>query len=215
MGSPRLRPVGCVEIHKQDGRFVKSLKRVGNDFHARYSAKGKRYVYYIHTGVALPHLARYRWSLKGLKPDIDKMNAAAEALVGEHDFTAFSASRGANARENPVKVLRKLSASRRGAEIKIVAEGSGFMYKWCECSWGLLLTQARGGSQNPTSKRFSHLKKGAIIFRRRPRAGCFLKRFFIDWGALPPSPYALPLKKYCAKCAKRGIFRTDCANCAD
>ena len=69
--------------------FVKSLKRVGNDFHARYSAKGKRYVYYIHTGVALPHLARYRWSLKGLKPDIDKMNAAAEALVGEQTVEAL------------------------------------------------------------------------------------------------------------------------------
>lgn len=74
------------------------------------------------------------------------------------------------------------------------------------------MTQARGGSQNPTSKRFSHLKKGAIIFRRRPRAGCSSKRFFIDWGALPPSPYALPLKKYCAKCAKRGIFRTGYAD---
>lgn len=192
--------------------FVKSLKRVGNDFHARYSAKGKRYVYYIHTGVALPHLARYRWSLKGLKPDIDKMNAAAEALVGEHDFTAFSASRGANARENPVKGLRKLSASRRGAEIKIVAEGSGFMYKMVRMLVGALVDAGTGRLSKSDIEKILASKKGAIIFRRRPRAGCSSKRFFIDWGALPPSPYALPLKKYCAKCAKRGIFRTGYAD---
>ena len=124
--------------------FVKSLKRVGDNFHARYSVRGKRYVYYIHRGVALPHLARYRWSLKGLNPDIDKMNAAAEALVGEHDFTAFSASRGADARENPIKELRKLSASSRGAEIKIVAEGSGFMYKMVRMLVGALVVAGTG-----------------------------------------------------------------------
>lgn len=158
--------------------FVKSLKRVGNDFHARYSAKGKRYVYYIHTGVALPHLARYRWSLKGLKPDIYKMNAAAEALVGEHDFTAFSASRGANARENPVKGLRKLSASRRGAEIKIVAEGSGFMYKMVRMLVGALVDAGTGRLSKSDIEKILASKKRGNYFQAAPARGLFLEKVF-------------------------------------
>ena len=128
--------------------FVKSLKRVGNDFHARYSAKGKRYVYYIHT------------------------------LVGEHDFTAFSASRGANARENPVKVLRKLSASRRGAEIKIVAEGSGFMYKMVRMLVGALVDAGTGRLSKSDIEKILASKKKGNYFQAAPARGLFLEKVF-------------------------------------
>ena len=157
---------------------IKSLKRVGKDFHARYGAKGKRYVYYMHRGVALPHLARYRWSLKGRDPDPDKMRAAAGILIGQHDFTAFSASRGADARENPVKTLSRLSVASRGAELRVVAEGSGFMYKMVRMLVGALVDVGTGRLDEGDIREILASKKRGNYFQAAPAQGLFLQRVF-------------------------------------
>ena len=157
---------------------IKSLRRVGKDFHARYGATGKRYVYYMHKGVALPHLARSRWSLRGRAPDPEKMNAAAELLLGEHDFTAFSASRGAGARENPVKTLRRLSVGSRGAELRLVAEGSGFMYKMVRMLAGALVDVGTGRLDADDIRKILASKKRGNYFQAAPAQGLFLQRVF-------------------------------------
>jgi tRNA pseudouridine38-40 synthase len=71
---------------------VLSAEKVTAEFHARHSAIGKIYQYRIfHGGVCSPFLARYvaccRWPL-----DLGAMQLAAEAILGEHDFTSFAAS---------------------------------------------------------------------------------------------------------------------------
>ncbi|MES2222388.1 MAG: tRNA pseudouridine synthase A [Acidobacteriota bacterium] len=71
---------------------ILSAERAGKDFHARHSAVGKLYQYRIFPGgICSPFLARYvsvcKWPL-----DLEAMQAAAEAIVGEHDFTSFAAS---------------------------------------------------------------------------------------------------------------------------
>ena len=157
---------------------IKSLKRVGPDFHARYGAKGKRYVYYMHMGVALPHIARYRWSLGDREPDPEKMNEAAGLLLGEHDFTAFSASRGTGARENPVKTLRRLAVTSRGAELRVVAEGSGFMYKMVRMLVGALVDVGTGKLDGGDIEEMLASKKRGNRFQAAPARGLFLQRVF-------------------------------------
>lgn len=71
---------------------VLAAERVPADFHARHSALCKFYRYRIFPGeVCPPFLARYvascRWPL-----DLDRMQQAAAAILGEHDFTSFAAS---------------------------------------------------------------------------------------------------------------------------
>ncbi len=71
---------------------VLSAEQAAAGFHARHSAVGKVYQYRIfHGGVCSPFLARYvslcRWPL-----DLEAMQQAAEAILGEHDFTSFAAS---------------------------------------------------------------------------------------------------------------------------
>ena len=119
------------------------------DFHARYSATGKRYAYNLFIGWASPLEARYCWSLgeraRGL--DLPAMRAAAAALLGEHDFTAFSASRGKNAREegeNPVKHLRRLDLHARGPRLRIVTEAGGYLYKMVRSLTGALVEAGLG-----------------------------------------------------------------------
>ena len=71
---------------------VLSAEQAAAGFHARHSAVGKVYQYRIfHGGVCSPFLARYvslcRWPL-----DMEAMQQAAEAILGEHDFTSFAAT---------------------------------------------------------------------------------------------------------------------------
>lgn len=157
---------------------IRSLKKTDKKFHARYGANGKCYVYYMHLGTALPHLARYRWSLKTLQPDVTKMNEAAAILVGTHDFTAFSASRGANVKENPIKTIKKLTITKHGAELRLEVVGSGFMYKMVRMITGALVDVGIGKLTCAQIKEVLDSGKRGNHFHAAPACGLFLRRVY-------------------------------------
>lgn len=111
-------------------------------FHARYTACGKRYRYTILEGPADPFRAPLVWSVRtGL--DVDAMRAAAAHLLGRHDFRAFAAESGAGP-EDTVKTLWKLDCTRRGRELVLNVEGSGFLYKMVRSLAGFLVRVGEG-----------------------------------------------------------------------
>ncbi len=160
-------------------RIIK-VSQASKDFHARFDAKGKRYVYRYYLGYAPPHLSRYRWSLARRVPDIDKMNSAARILLGEHDFTAFSANRHLEdgKRENTVKRVDELRVSKRGKEIRLVAEGSGFLYKMVRMMAGALLDVGLG--KLGEGDIISALESGrrGTLFQAAPAKGLFLEKVY-------------------------------------
>jgi tRNA pseudouridine38-40 synthase len=96
---------------------------VDDDFHARYSAKWRRYRYRYLDRPARPAIERGRcWHVRG-PLDVGEMSRAAKALNGKHDWTSFcSASEPA---ERRVREMRSATVSRRGdfVELELVAEG--------------------------------------------------------------------------------------------
>jgi tRNA pseudouridine38-40 synthase len=111
-------------------------------FHARYSAKGKRYRYTLVEGLADPFELGRVWQVRrGL--DLGAMRTAAAALIGRHDFRAFAAESGA-APEDTVKTLWRLDVVRRGRRVEIIAEGSGFLYKMVRSLAGFLARVGEG-----------------------------------------------------------------------
>lgn len=160
-----------------DSIRVLKVSRVSREFHARYGAAGKRYVYRIYEGFAPPKIARYRWSVAS-KLDIAAMSEAAEALVGTRDFTAFSASRGVDDGSDPVKTLRLLKVSRRGREIKITAEGSGFLYKMVRFLTGALVCVGRGRLKKEDLVRALESRRRSNMFQAAPARGLSLERVF-------------------------------------
>jgi tRNA pseudouridine38-40 synthase len=96
---------------------------VADDFHARYSARWRRYRYRYLDRPARPALERGRcWHVRG-PLDVDAMSEAAAALIGKHDWTSFcSASEPPEAR---VREMRSARVARRGdfVELELVAEG--------------------------------------------------------------------------------------------
>lgn len=98
---------------------VLSAEPAAPDFHARHNATGKVYQYRIFFGpLCPPSLARYvacsRWPL-----DLSAMQQAAQAIVGEHDFTSFAATdpdraaRAANCNASQQTNLLPISNARR------------------------------------------------------------------------------------------------------
>jgi tRNA pseudouridine38-40 synthase len=92
-------------------------------FHARYSARWRRYRYRYLDRRARPALARGRCWHVGGSLDVDAMSVAAKALVGKHDWTSYcSASEPPSGRE---REMRSAKVARRGdfIELELVAEG--------------------------------------------------------------------------------------------
>jgi len=70
-----------------DGIAVRSVQAAGPTFHARYDARWRRYHYYVNTQPGA--LERYTRTFVRPVPDVEPMNAAAQALIGEQHFGAF------------------------------------------------------------------------------------------------------------------------------
>ena len=97
-----------------------------DDFHARFSATGRHYLFRILNRRAQPALEAGKvWHVTaGL--DADAMHEAAQALVGQHDFTTFRAAECQA--KSPVKTLDRIDVSRRGEEIHVETSARSFLH---------------------------------------------------------------------------------------
>jgi len=111
-------------------------------FHARFSARSRRYCYRILNRPVRPALdARYvTWERHPL--DASRMHAAAQALVGEHDFTAFRAisCQARHARREVIAV----SVRREGEQVVVEIEANAFLHHMVRNIVGSLLPIGRG-----------------------------------------------------------------------
>ncbi len=121
---------------------VLDAAEVGEDFHARFSAKGRRYLYRILNRRAPPALDQGRvWHIK--KPlDAEAMHAAAQALVGRHDFTTF---RDAQCQAtSPVKTLDEARVWREGEEVRLAFASRSFLHRQVRSMTGTLVEVGAG-----------------------------------------------------------------------
>lgn len=158
---------------------VISIMKVTNDFHARYSVRGKRYAYYIYEGYALPTKARYFWSIGGEnKLDIRAMQKAAQILLGKHDFSAFSATGRGNYGSDPIKEIFRLEVVKKGRYIKIITEGSGYLYKMVRSIVGALVDVGLGKLSYEDLGKILESKRRTQRVVSAPAKGLFLEKVF-------------------------------------
>jgi tRNA pseudouridine38-40 synthase len=108
-----------------DAIAVNWVRTVSPDFHARFSATGRRYVYWLLNRAQRPGLLRGRvgWFYRHL--DELAMQQAAQHLIGSHDFSAFRAAECQA--KTPVKTLRQLEICRRGDLIRFEFAADAFL----------------------------------------------------------------------------------------
>jgi tRNA pseudouridine38-40 synthase len=121
---------------------VQWCQPVPDGFHARNSARGRRYRFVILESAVRPALEEglAGWVFRPL--DGDAMRAAAALLIGEHDFTSF---RAANCQSpTPVKTLRSVAIKRRGAYWCLDFDASAFLYHMVRNIVGCLVAVGQG-----------------------------------------------------------------------
>lgn len=149
------------------------------NFHARYSAYGKRYCYHIYEGYAMPARTRYCLSTEERKLDTDAMSAAAALLLGTHDFSAFSGRKVNLAEEeNPVKDLRRLDVTRHGPRIVVATEASGYLYKMVRRLVGGLMQVGLGRMQPEELLAYRESRVGTAEVPSAPARGLVMEKVF-------------------------------------
>jgi tRNA pseudouridine38-40 synthase len=119
--------MGAINFHMRPHPIVVvGSEEVPDDFHARFSAKKRSYVYRIINRRAPLVLDEYRaWHVP--QPLNEKaMHAAAQHLVGKHDFTSLRASECQS--KSPIKTLDEVRVTRQGDVVEIYVKAQSFLH---------------------------------------------------------------------------------------
>lgn len=141
-------PISCerflhaMNAHLPSDIAVLSCKEVSPDFHARYHAKEKEYIYKIlNSAIKNPFmddlLFQYKYEL-----DLEKLNVAAAAFVGTHDFNAFCTKD--SKKRSTVRTIYEATLYREGDMVYFKVRGNGFLYNMVRIMVGTLLRVAQG-----------------------------------------------------------------------
>ena len=115
---------------------IARAEEVDEEFHARFSATGRSYLYRILNRRAPAALERgHVWHVPHLL-DAAAMHEAAQELIGHHDFTSFRSTECQA--PSPVKTLDELRVSRAGEEIHVVAKARSFLHNQVRIMVGTL-----------------------------------------------------------------------------
>ncbi len=132
----------ALNFHLPPDIAVYAVREVAADFHPRYHARGKRYVYRIWNGTQRhPVYDRYALHRKG-RLDEAMMTRAAADFIGTHDFAAFCAA-GSDV-QGTVRTVRDCRVERHGDLLLFSVEADGFLYNMVRIMVGTLLEIAEG-----------------------------------------------------------------------
>lgn len=109
-----------------------------DDFHPRFSAKGKEYEYLVHNSrIRDPFLTNKAYHYYYGILDCDLLNKAAQDFVGTHDFAAFC-SKGSNV-TSTVRTIEYFNVTRDGDKIYFNVKADGFLYNMVRIMVGTLI----------------------------------------------------------------------------
>lgn len=153
---------------------VIEIEEAAPDFHARFSAKGRGYIYRILNRRAPTVLLANRVWTVGYPLDVEKMREGAKYLLGHHDFSSF---RGAGCQAlSPVKTLDKLDIVQNGAEIDFIVEARSFLYHQVRNMVGTLKSVGDGKFAPEDVKTILEAKNRAVAGATAPACGLYLSK---------------------------------------
>lgn len=121
---------------------IMRCQRAAKDFHARHSAKGKIYRYFIRNdSVVFPHEAERVWMVPD-RLDPDLLRSGAAIFEGRHDFGGFGANK--NSPGQTIRTISRISVVKKGSLIALTFQGEGFLYRMVRMLTGSLVRVASG-----------------------------------------------------------------------
>lgn len=153
---------------------VIEVEEVSDDFHARFKAVGRGYIYRILNRRAPTVLLKDRVWCVGYPLDVEKMKEGAKYLLGHHDFSSF---RGAGCQAlSPMKTLDKLEITTNGDEIDFTVEARSFLYHQVRNMVGTLKCVGDGKFAPEDVKKILEAKDRAVAGPTAPACGLYLSK---------------------------------------
>ena len=157
---------------------VKGVRKVESDFHARYDAQGKTYVYHIYNSNKKDAFkSRYAWHIER-NLDIDKMNEFCQKIIGTHDFSAFC-SAGATV-ETTVRTIKDCYVEKNGEDVTLTVTADGFLYNMVRIIVGTAVAVSDGRINPNDIADILNLKKRDAAGMTAPPQGLFLEKVIYD-----------------------------------
>ena len=121
---------------------VSEVEKMRKSFHARYDAKGKHYSYTVDTNEkANVFIRKYAYHLP-CDIKIEEMKRAADYLIGQHDYSAFTDLKDETKSRN--RYIEKITITKNKSIIRLDFYGNGFLYHMVRILTGTLLEAGRG-----------------------------------------------------------------------
>jgi tRNA pseudouridine38-40 synthase len=160
---------------------VLDVSRTSRTFHARHSAKARRYIYQIatrRTAFAKPYVWWVREPL-----DVDAMHTAARVFLGMGDFRAFAVDdsrhgRGGEPAASTLVLVERLEVIASGALILVGIEGSHFLWRMVRRIVGVLAEVGRGGLKGSEIPALKASRSDLPARLTAPASGLFLARVY-------------------------------------
>lgn len=174
--------LAALNAHLPASIRITRVEEVADDFHARFDAVGKEYVYLIcRAPVLTPFLHGRAWHIP--QPfDAAMLAEALHVYEGEHDFRRFAANRGTEP-ENPpsdfyIRAIYSAALQEEGEMLRLRFHGNGFMYRMVRLLVGTAHQVARGRMTPGALARMLTEPLGEKTRYCAPAAGLYLNKVF-------------------------------------
>lgn len=156
-----------------------SALEVNENFHARYSCKGKEYIYKIwNDRIRNPFLHSY--ALHYWYPlDCDLLHSASRDFIGTHDFTSF-ATLDKREQTNMIRTVYNFEVYRENKMVEIKVSANGFLYNMVRIMVGTLLRIAQGKIKPNEIPEIIEKKDRNFAGPTVPPQGLYLNKVFYD-----------------------------------
>ena len=151
---------------------VLNIKKVNNEFHSRFDAKERTYLYKILDRRSPPAIQNKKiWHVKK-KLDEKLMKKAAKVLEGKHDFTSFRSTECQA--KSPVKTINSLKIIRKSSEIEIWIKAKSFLHNQVRIIAGTLMMVGKAKWKKKDVENALKAKKRGAAGQTAPAYGLFL-----------------------------------------
>lgn len=154
-----------------DDIYIKKIKKVKDNFHARYDVKRKEYIYKINIGeyntIKRNYVYQYNKDL-----NIEEMNKAIKLFLGEHDFKSFSTDTND---KDTIRTIYEVKITQNKKEITISFIGNGFLRYMVRNMVGLLIEIGSGKRKYDCVVEILKDKNRSSSGIKAPSQGLYLK----------------------------------------
>lgn len=155
---------------------VLAAEEVPEDFHARYNAIAKRYLYKIvQTNLPDPFQANYVWLINE-QLDVKKMQQNVDLLIGVHDFSSFMASGSTSTQ--PVRTIYAAEWQKKDDELIFSIKGNGFLYHMVRNIVGTSVAVGLGKLSIDDFAKIFEAKDRNLAGKTAPAQGLYLDKVY-------------------------------------